>query len=92
MTFNPTYPNPAALAYRDAFIAGAESQQLSGIPEALLSRLIDAGIGHNWGAEEAGKVFARRFNHGITACRNVSWHDYVVAEFVKELERLQVLR
>ncbi len=60
--FDPGYPTPAALAYRDGFLRGAEMAGLREIPPHILSWAIDRAVcprqGITWDAESAGKRFA----------------------------------
>lgn len=96
LDWSPEYPTVAARTYRDQFIAGAEVERLSGIPDSLLSRLIDAGIGHSWGAHEAGRVFARLYWKLI---KRREWRNggifsetaYLIGAYEKELENLKKL-
>ncbi len=57
-TFDPDYPTPGALAYRDGFVQGALERGLSGIPPQLLSWAIDRAIIAGFTSIRAGGVFA----------------------------------
>ncbi len=56
--FNPDYPTPGALAYRDGFLAGTRTRGLSGIPDQTLSWAIDRAIVAQATSVRAGQVFA----------------------------------
>lgn len=59
--FNPDYPTPAALAFRDGFIAGAENCGLQNIPDDILSYSIDRALQSGIDIERAywaGAMFA----------------------------------
>lgn len=56
--FDPSYPTPGAMAYRDGFIVGAKERGLTGIPETLLSWAIDRAIQAQATSVRAGQVFA----------------------------------
>lgn len=58
IAFDPDYPTPAALAYRDAFIAGAAEGGLHAIPGGVLSLAIDRAIERGVASGRAGKLFA----------------------------------
>jgi len=56
--FDPDYPTPGALAYRDGFIRGAEMASLRDIPVNVLSWAIDRAIAAKTPPLTAGRVFA----------------------------------
>ncbi len=56
--FDPNYPTPAALAFRDGFLAGARTRGLSGIPDQTLSWAIDRALQAQATSVQAGKAFA----------------------------------
>ena len=56
--FDPDYPTPAALAYRDGFRQGALERDLTGIPSDVLSWAIDRAIAAQCTSVRAGRVFA----------------------------------
>ena len=56
--FDPDYPTPAALAYRDGFVQGALERNLSGIPDQILSWAIDRAIAAQATPVRAGRLFA----------------------------------
>jgi len=56
--FNPDYPTPGALAYRDGFLKGAAVGGLRSIPDDVLSRAIDRAIERKAAPLTAGRVFA----------------------------------
>ena len=56
--FDPAYPTPAALAYRDGFIQGASVGGLRDIPAPILSRAIDRAIERGATPKHAGMTFA----------------------------------
>ena len=58
LAFDPEYPTPGALAYRDGFIKGAEMAGLRNIPPHVLSRAIDRAIERQATSLTAGRVFA----------------------------------
>ncbi len=58
VAFDPDYPTPGALAYRDGFLAGARGRGLSGIPLQILSWAIDRAIAAQATSVQAGRVFA----------------------------------
>ncbi len=56
--WDPEYPTPGALAYRDGFIQGAAVGGLRDIPAAILSRAIDRAIERGATSKRAGMAFA----------------------------------
>ncbi len=58
VAFDPDYPTPAALAYRDGFEQGALERGLSAIPPQVLSWAIDRSIVAQATSVNAGRVFA----------------------------------
>ncbi len=56
--FDPDYPTPGALAYRDGFLAGARARGLGAIPPQMLSWAIDRAIVAQATSVRAGQVFA----------------------------------
>jgi hypothetical protein len=56
--WDPEYPTPGALAYRDGFIQGAAVGGLRDIPGAILSRAIDRAIERGATSRRAGMAFA----------------------------------
>ncbi len=56
--WDPEYPTPGALAYRDGFIQGAAVGGLHDIPGAILSRAIDRAIERGATSKRAGMAFA----------------------------------
>jgi len=56
--FDPDYPTPAAIAYRDGFRQGALESDLTGIPSDVLSWAIDRAIAAQCTSVRAGRVFA----------------------------------
>ena len=56
--FDPDYPTPAALAYKANFILGASAGGLRGIPDDVLSWVIDRAIQAEKPPKSAGLVFS----------------------------------
>ncbi len=56
--FDPDYPTPGALAYRDGFVQGAIIGGLRNIPAIILSWAIDRAIQAGRPPVRAGRLFA----------------------------------
>jgi len=56
--FDPDYPTPGALAYRDGFKQGALERDLTAIPPHILSWAIDRAVAAQATSVRAGRVFA----------------------------------
>ncbi len=56
--FDPDWPTPAALAYRDGWLAGALAGGLHAIPPHILSWAIDRAIQAGKSPQVAGLAFA----------------------------------
>ncbi len=58
IAFNPDYPTPGALAYRDGFVTYAAAGGLHAIPPHILSWAIDRAIQSGKSPQVAGLAFA----------------------------------
>ena len=96
--FDPDYPTPSALAYRDGFLQGALERDLRGIPDLVLSWAIDRAIAAQATSVPAGRVFAdtyyriqmRRDYHDPQRRNGVqNRHAYLLACYEKELNEDQ---
>jgi len=94
--FDPSYPTPGALAYRDGFIRGAEMASLRDIPANILSWAIDRAIAAKTPPVTAGRVFADCYYRLLTRpdFRDKQRRDgifnreaYLLAVFADELKR-----
>ena len=94
--FDPDYPTPGALAYRDGFIRGAEMASLCDIPPSILSWAIDRAIAAKTPPLTAGRVFADCYYRLLTRpdFRDKQRREgilnreaYLLAVFAEELKR-----
>jgi len=56
--FDPDFPNPACLAYKEGFIRGALTGGLRNLPDDVLGWAIDRAIRNHATSQNAGRVFA----------------------------------
>jgi hypothetical protein len=90
MTWNPDYPSPTALAYKDLFERGAALAGLRSIPEAMLSAAITRALERSAPPVTAGRVFANCYYalHLRTKREQImDPHNYLLAMFSHDLER-----
>ena len=94
--FDPDYPTPGALAYRDGFNQGALERNLSGIPDQVLSWAIDRAIAAQATSVRAGRVFADCYyrvsmkpDYRDAQRRNgiLNREAFLLSEYEKELRR-----
>ena len=93
--FDPDYPTPGAIAYRDGFITGAFVGGLRGIPEPLLSWAIDRAIQAKESPRSAGRIFSdvyykvqQKRDYQDMQRRNgiVNREAFLLSEYEKELK------
>jgi hypothetical protein len=56
--FDPDFPNPACLAYKEGFIRGALAGGLRNLPDDVLGWAIDRAVRNQATSQNAGRVFA----------------------------------
>jgi len=64
--FEPDYPTPGALSYRDGFVQGALERDLTAIPPHVLSWAIDRAIAAQATSQRAGRLFADCYYNLLT--------------------------
>ena len=91
--WDPDYPTPSALAFKEGFERGALERNLSNIPDSVLSWAIDRAIAAQTTSIEAGRVFSDVY-YRIQMRREPrggygSATAYLLAAYAKELEDLK---
>lgn len=89
--FDPDYPTPGALAYRDGFIIGAENGDLCNIPDDILSWAIDRAIAAKATPIAAGRLFSDVYSRIQMRREPRGGYDnataYLLAAYEGELKR-----